>query len=164
LYNSTIKDHYYTANVFGELQYLVGYNYAVQTDNAALIFVSSSEATSLVPLYGLYQPATQTNLYTASASLRQTLLNVAQPPYVDSTWAGYVTGITGYVYPDGSCPGTVPLLWASNSLITDNFYTIDTAEYNSYVANGYTPMGTVAWVYPVRKCLPSVVECNIFRC
>lgn len=165
MYSDTVKDHIYTISVFEEGGYLFApQGYVAQTLNAALLFRFATDASSLVPLYHLYQSATQTNLYTADASLRQTLLTVAQPPYTDATFPGSIGSIAieAYVYPDGSCPGTVPLLWASNSLITDNYYTIDTAEYNSVVANGYTPMGPVGWVYPVRKCL-GIVECNILR-
>ncbi|KAF5322839.1 hypothetical protein D9619_002252 [Psilocybe cf. subviscida] len=152
MYSDTVKDHIYTISVFEEGGYLFApQGYVAQTLNAALLFRFATDASSLVPLYHLYQSATQTNLYTSSASLRQTLLTVAQPPYTDATFPGSVGSIAieAYVYPDGSCPGTVPLLWASNSLITDNYYTIDTAEYNSFVANGYTPMDPVGWVYPV---------------
>ena len=152
MYNDAAKDHFYTISIFDEIEWSLSNNYTIQDLNTALIFRFPTEATSLVPLYRLYQPATQTHLYTIDATFRQTLIANSQPPYIDEGSSDeFADGAAGYVYRDGSCPGTVPLLWASNSLITDNYYTIDTAEYNSFVANGYTPKGTVAWVYPVRK-------------
>ena len=154
MYHSAGKDHFYTISGWDELEYSQK-GYVTQTLNAGFIFQFSTEATALVPLYRLYQNATQTHLYTTSPSLRQTLLTTAQPPFVDD---GPWGGITGYVYPDGSCSGTVPLLWASNPLTTDNYYTINTAEYNTFIANGYTAKGPIAWVYPVRKCRGILIE------
>ncbi|KAF5322847.1 hypothetical protein D9619_002295 [Psilocybe cf. subviscida] len=140
-----------------ELQWIYTYGYVVQTEDAFQWFRSPPVVPSLVPMYRLYQNATQTHLLTASDSLRQTFLTSAQPPWAYTTLHGSVEGIAGYVYTDGSCPGTVPLLWASNSVISDNYHTIDTSEYNSFVANGYTPNGPNAWVYPPCECL-GIVE------
>ncbi|KAG5649979.1 hypothetical protein H0H81_001228 [Sphagnurus paluster] len=60
-------------------------------------------------------------------------------------------GITGYIFPDGSCRGTVPLFRLFSQKDFDHFYTTSVEERNSASQNGYTQEGIAGWVFPAKS-------------
>ena len=56
---------------------------------------------------------------------------------------------------------TVPLLRAWSQAATDHFYTTNTTEMNSFLANGYTAQGIAAYILPSDTQAPNAVP--LFR-
>jgi hypothetical protein len=108
---------------------------------SGLVFFNNVPGTAA--LFRLYNSATSTHLFTADTSILSSALASGYAyeglPY---------RHIVGYVYVAGGCPGAVPLYWAHNDALSDNYYTVFPAKYNSYIANGWTGKGVMAWIYP----------------
>ncbi|OAX35547.1 hypothetical protein K503DRAFT_773345 [Rhizopogon vinicolor AM-OR11-026] len=103
------------------------------------ITVFPNQVSGSIPLYRLYNPTTVDHLYTTSTAQKESA--VAQDGYIYEE-------IAGYVYESGSvCPDIVPIYHLYSYAGTDNFYTLDEEEaVNAAAHDGYTMVGTAAWV------------------
>ncbi|KAH9483697.1 hypothetical protein JR316_0003168 [Psilocybe cubensis] len=132
------SDHFYTTSTTENAQFAAK-GYAPQ-GVAGRIFPTQEPGT--VPFFRLFNAGWIDHTYTANQQLRSAEINITKPPYADDT-------IAGYVYLDGSCPGTIPLFWAFSTSITDSFFTTDLAEYDSAISSGvYNGQGIAAYIYP----------------
>ncbi|OAX32631.1 hypothetical protein K503DRAFT_749649 [Rhizopogon vinicolor AM-OR11-026] len=108
------------------------------------IIIFPNQVSGSIPLYRLYNPTTVDHLYTTSTAQKESA--VAQDGY-------RYEEIAGYVYESGNvCPDAVPLYHLYSYAGTDNFYTLSKEEALSAVAHdGYTIVGTAAWVVPTYQ-------------
>ena len=134
LYNSQIKDHYYTTipahrdNAIAQKNYLFEKVECYLSDRP---FGPDSK-----PLYGLYSASLNTHFYTSDDTVRTAKLA-----------AGFQDeGIVGYLYSSAN-DDAFPLAQLEHIANTDNFYTINSFEYdNATQYLGFANRGIVGWV------------------
>lgn len=105
----------------------------------------ASQQPATVPLYRLGTPSLSDYIFKLGTVDPQT--QTPSPPTVN----GYNTniGLTAWVYDSATC-GSVPLLGASYTLLSDHFYTTDEDEHAGLIANGWTSAGVVGYVLPTE--------------
>ncbi|OJA17572.1 hypothetical protein AZE42_01230 [Rhizopogon vesiculosus] len=141
-------DHFYTWDKI-EMAKAISDSGYLSEDYEETIVVFPNQVSGSIPLYRLYNPTTVDHLYTTSTAQKESA--VAQDGYIYEE-------IAGYVYESGDvCPDTVPLYHLYSYAGTDNFYTLNKEEAVSAAAHdGYTMVGTAAWVIPTYQPLLTV--------
>ena len=130
LYNSSIKDHFYTTSST-ERDDIANKGFLYERIEG---FVSSTSFTGTVPLYRYYNSAKDVHYYSTNAS--------------DSTISsgGYAFENAYYIYPTQQ-EWTSPLYYASHATNTDNFYTTSWYEYQNAIKSWkFTGNGIIGYV------------------
>lgn len=138
LYNSTIKDHFYTTNkTHRDNAESNGYKY-----EKIECYISDRpynyNNTDSKPLFHLYSGSKNEHFYTGDGTEKDNRIV-----------GGYqYQGIVGFINPTSS-EGLLPIKYAKHSASTDNFYTVSKFEYDTSVNTyGFTPVGVVGYVSP----------------
>ncbi|KAJ4482024.1 hypothetical protein J3R30DRAFT_2113935 [Lentinula aciculospora] len=128
-YSSSKKDHFYTTNV-SEMDNSAGV-YSYEGESA---FLWSTPQAGTIPLFRLYNQKFTDHFYTMASDEILEMINEGW------TYDAAPNHTAGYVYPFSVC-GAAPIYRLFNPTVVDHFYTMNIAESQVAVQDGYQEQG-----------------------